>query len=129
MADSINPNNNKTANLLPRFYRTDSNKKFTQATVDQLVQQGTVKKINGFIGRKNAKAATADDIFIKAVTPDRQNYQLEPGLVIKDTLDNVSFFKDYQDYINQLTVLGSNTKNHSKITRVYFNLMNPFVFW
>jgi hypothetical protein len=130
MADSINPNNkNQSANFLPRFYRTDSNKKFTQATVDQLIQNGTVKKINGFIGRQNAKASTADDIFINAVTPNRQNYQLEPGLVVKDTLDNVTFFKDYQDYINQLTVFGSNTKNHSVVNEQEFYSWDPHIDW
>jgi hypothetical protein len=58
MADSTNPTANKSlaSNLLPRFYRTDSNKKFLQATVDQLIQPGTVKKVNGFVGRKTAKA-------------------------------------------------------------------------
>ena len=28
----------RTAKLLPRFYRTESNKKFVQATLDQLTQ-------------------------------------------------------------------------------------------
>jgi hypothetical protein len=78
MADSINPNanNNYSANFLPRFYRTDTNKKFLQATLDQLIQPGTVKKLNGFVGRQNAKATTGDDIFITAVDSNRQNYQL-----------------------------------------------------
>ena len=41
----------ESANLLPRIFRTDSNKKFLQATLDQLTQPGTVKKVNGYIGR------------------------------------------------------------------------------
>ena len=73
MADSINPNNSKTSNFLPRFYRSDTNKKFTQATLDQLVQPGTVNKVNGYIGRQNAKASSGPDIFVEAVSKDRQD--------------------------------------------------------
>ena len=53
----------RTAKLLPRYYRTESNKKFIQATLDQLTQSGTVKKLNGYIGRQNAKAVTGNDVF------------------------------------------------------------------
>ena len=38
--------NRDSANLLPRIFRTDSNKKFLQATLDQLTQPGAVKKVN-----------------------------------------------------------------------------------
>ena len=131
MADSINPNanNNYSANFLPRFYRTDTNKKFLQATLDQLIQPGTVKKLNGFVGRQNAKATTGDDIFITAVDSNRQNYQLEPGLVVNDTLDNTTFFKDYQDYINQLGVFGGNTTNHARINDQEFYSWDPHIDW
>ena len=129
MADSINPNNNKTSNFLPRFYRSDTNKKFTQATLDQLVQPGTVNKINGYIGRRNAKASTGADIFVDAVTKSRQDYQLEPGLVVRDSLDNVTFFKDYQDYINQLEVFGADVSNHSRINKEEFYSWDPHIDW
>ena len=90
MADSINPYEGKisSSNFLPRFYKTDTNKKFLQATLDQLIVQGTVKKINGYVGRQNSKATLGKDIFLAAPTNSRQNYQLEPGMVIKDTLGN-----------------------------------------
>ena len=131
MADSINPNanNNYSANFLPRFYRTDTNKKFLQATLDQLIQPGTVKKLNGFVGRQNAKATTGDDIFITAVDSNRQNYQLEPGLVVNDTLGNTTFFKDYQDYINQLGVFGSNVSNHARLNEQEFYSWDPHIDW
>ena len=122
MADSIDPNANggRSSNFLPKFFQSDSNKKFLQATVDQLVQPGTVNKINGFIGRQNAKASTGDDIFLAAANSFRQHYQLEPGLVVNDDLGNNTFFKDYQDYINQLDVFGSNVSNHSRINKQEF---------
>ena len=131
MADSINPNanTNGSANFLPRFYRTDANKKFLQSTLDQLIQPGTVKKVNGFVGRKNAKATTSADIFVDATDANRKNYQLEPGIVINDSLDNVTFFKDYIDYINQLGVFGANTSNHARINEQEFYSWDPHIDW
>lgn len=131
MADSINPTGgkNKSSDFLPRIYRSDANKKFLQATVDQLVQPGTVKRVNGFIGRQNAKATTGSDIFLKAASKDRQDYQLEPGLVIKDTLGNTTFFKDYQDYINQLSIFGGNVKNHARLNSQEFYSWDPHIDW
>ena len=129
MADSINANGINSSNFLPRVYRSDANKKFIQATVDQLVQPGTVKKINGYVGRQNSKATTGDDIFISTISDARKNYQLEPGLTIKDNLDNVTFFKDYQDYINQLGVFGANVQNHSKLSKQEFYSWNPHIDW
>ncbi len=131
MADNTNPNGGKTSSseLLPKYYRTDSNKKFLQATIDQLIQPGTVKKVNGYVGRKNSKSTTGSDIFVNAPTTSRQNYQLEPGLVIKDNLDNTTFFKDYQDYINQLGVFGANVKNHARLNEQEFYSWDPHINW
>jgi hypothetical protein len=131
MADSINPYEGKitASNFLPRFYKTDTNKKFLQATLDQLIVNGTVKKVNGYIGRQNSKATVGSDIFLKTPTTTRQNYQLEPGMVIKDTLGNTTFFKDYQDYINQLGVFGANTDNHARINKQEFYSWDPHINW
>ena len=122
MVDSVNPNsgNATSSDFLPKFYQTDANKKFLQATVEQLTRPGTVNKINGFIGRENAKATTGNDIFITAPTTDRQNYQLEPGFIVNDKLGNTTFFKDYADYINQIGVFGGNTSNHARLNKQEF---------
>lgn len=37
-------NSDNTANFLPAYYRSDSNKKFLHATINQLTQPGVVKK-------------------------------------------------------------------------------------
>ena len=131
MTNEINPflDKNISANFLPRFYRTDTNKKFLQATVDQLIQPGTVQKINGFIGQQNSKATKSNDVFIESTSTTRQNYQLEPSLVIKDELNNTKFFKDYQDYINQLEILGANVSNHARLNNQEFYSWNPHICW
>lgn len=119
----------RTARLLPRFYRTEPNKKLLQATIDQLTQSGTVKRYNGFIGRQNAKAVTGSDVFIQEPLKDRQDYQLEPALVSKDVLGNVTFFKDYIDYINTVDVLGGRNNNHERLNKQEFYSWNPHIDW
>ena len=130
MANSVNSNlNNISASLLPGIYRTDTNNKFLQSTVEQLTQRGTVSKINGFIGRQNAKATSGNDVFIEAADSTRQNYQLEPSMVINDQQGNNIFFKDYQDYINQLKVFGSDVSNHSRLNRSEIYSWDPHIDW
>jgi hypothetical protein len=131
MADSKNPNgtNSVASTLLPNFYKTDANKKFLQATIEQLVQPGTVQKVNGYIGRKNAKAAKSNDVYVEAADSVRQNYQLEPGFVIQDTLGNTTFFKDYIDYINQLSVFGGDVSKHPRINSQEFYSWDPHINW
>ena len=131
MADRTNPSASKnlSSTLLPNFYRTDTNKKFLEATIEQLTQAGTVKKINGFIGRKNSKATQGKDVFIDTIDSNRMNYQLEPAIVIDDELGNTNFYKDYIDYINQLSVFGADVSNHDKLNRQEFYSWNPHINW
>lgn len=119
----------ETSNLLPRFYRTKDNKKFLQGTLDQLVQPGTVKKISGYIGRESAKATNSTDIFLAAADKSRQDYQLEPAAVVKDYLGNTTFFKDYIDHINTISVFDGNVDNHTRINRQEFYSWNPHIDW
>jgi len=119
----------ESANLLPRIFRTDSNKKFLQATLDQLTQPGTVKKVNGYIGRQTAKAVTSADIFVTAADTIRQNYQLEPAAVIQDYLGNTNFYKDYIDHINHIDVSGGNVQNHERVNSQVSYSWNPHMNW
>ena len=118
-----------SSDLLPRFYRSDSNKKFLKSTVDQLIQPGTVKKINGYIGRQSSKSATASDLFLTAADKERQDYQLEPASVIQDYLGNTLFYKDYVDHINHIDVFGGNVANLERVDRQEFYSWNPHIDW
>lgn len=119
----------KSSDLLPRFYRTDANKKFLFSTLDQLIRPGTVKKVSGYIGRADAKSVKSDDIFINAANKIRQDYQLEPAAVIQDRFGNVDFFKDYIDHLGHVDVLNGNTLNHSRLNQQEFYSWNPHINW
>ena len=122
-------NQRTSSDLLPRFFRTEANKKFLQATLDQLIQPGVAEKLNSYYGRKTAKSFVPGDNYIIDVNNDRQNYQLEPATVIKDNLDNVTFYKDYNDYINQLSNFGANVDDHSRLNSQESYAWNPNIDW
>ena len=119
----------KSVDLLPKYYRTNANKKFLAATLDQLISPGTVKKLNGYIGRQYAKSTAADDIFLAAADSVRQNYQFEPSLVIQDRFNNLKFHKDYIDHINHIAVFGGIVNNHERLNQQEFYSWNPHIDW
>ena len=119
----------ESASHLPRYYRTPANKKFLSSTLDQLIQPGVAEKLNGYVGRKSAKAYSVKDNYISDVSADRENYQFEPASVVKDNLGNITFYKDYNDYINQLTSFNKGTEDHSILNQQEYYAWNPHVDW
>jgi len=119
----------KSANHLPRYFRTDVNNKFLSSTLDQLIQPGTAEKLNGYIGRNAAKGYKSGDNYIGDVSKSREDYQLEPVALIKDELDNVNFYADYNDYINQIRNLDGNVDNHSVLNAQEYYAWNPHIDW
>ena len=106
----------KTIQFLPEVFRTDTNRKFLNATVDQLVSEPNLKKVNGYIGRKLAPSYKNTDSYIEEPTSDRQNYQLEPGIIIRNsTTDQIEFASTYTDIINKIGYYGGLTNRHTRL--------------
>ena len=114
---------------LPRYFRTTPNEKFLSSTLDQFMQPGVAEKLSGYYGRKTAKSFKIDDNYVGDVSAARENYQLEPACVIKDTLDNVTFYKDYNDFMNQLTSFSGATTDHSIVNKQEFYSWDPHIDW
>jgi len=106
----------KTVQFLPDIFRTDTNRKFLNATLDQLVSEPNFKKINGYIGRKLSPSYKNTDSFIEEGSADRQNYQLEPSVIIKDPVtDSIDFITTYADILNKVKYYGGLPNNHSRL--------------
>jgi len=114
---------------LPRYFRTDTNKKFLSATLDQLLSPGVAEKISAYYGRRIAKARQADDNYVEDVSTARENYQFEPATIVKDELDNVTFYKDYNDYKNQLKAFGGTVSNDDVLNRQEYYSWSPKINW
>ena len=59
-----NQSKRTSADHLPKYFRTESNKKFLSATLDQLLNPGVAEKISAYYGRRIAKARVASDNYI-----------------------------------------------------------------
>lgn len=118
-----------SVNFLPKYFRTDTNKKFLGSTIDQMIAPGVVEKIDAFAGRRYSKATTSADTYLSDVSASRENYQFEPAIVYKNELDNVEFFKDYNDYIGQLSNFKGTVSNHSLLNSQEFYAWDPHVCW
>lgn len=116
----------KTHQFLPEIFQTETNKKFLNATLDQLVNEPALKKINGYIGRKLAPSYKTTDSYIEETSTDRQNYQLEPSLIIKNSVtDEIEFATTYTDIINKIKYYGGLTDKHSRLFDNEYYTYNP----
>tara|TARA_B100002019_G_scaffold85266_1_gene73780 strand:- start:11138 stop:26881 length:15744 start_codon:yes stop_codon:yes gene_type:complete len=119
----------RSANHLPKYFRTEFNNKFLNATLDQMLQPGVAEKINAYYGRKVSKAFNQSDNYVGDFTTERENYQLEPVSVIKDNLGNVNFYADYNDFINKTKIVGGSTEDHSVLNSQETYAWNPHIDW
>jgi hypothetical protein len=117
----------KTIKFLPSIFQTDINDKFLSATLDQLVSEPNLKTIHGYIGRKFAPTYKSGDSYIIENTVERQNYQLEPSIVVRDEQQNVTFFSSYVDLLNKLKYYGGLTNNHSRLFGNEYYSFDPHV--
>ena len=116
----------KTLQFLPEIFKTDTNKKFLNATTDQLISEPNLIKINGYIGRKLAPSYKTSDSYITEPTKDRQDYQLEPSIIIKNpTTNNLLFATTYTDIINKIAYYGGLVDNHSRLFENEFYSYDP----
>lgn len=122
-------NKRSSADFLPRYFRTGTNQKFLGATIDQLISEGEVDKVNAFIGRRNTRSRVSADRYLEDVSTEREAYQLSPSLVIKDNLENVTFFKDYNDYINQIKFFNNENPDHNHLNSQEMYSWNPHIDW
>ena len=127
-ADSSQPR--KSVNHLPKYFRTEYNQKFLSTTLDQMIQPGKVEQLNGFYGRRTARAFDYNkDIYVKDITQERQDYQLEPVIVQKDELNNLNYYADYVDFINSLKIRNGSVVDHNVINGQEYYAWNPHIDW
>ena len=124
----------RTVAQLPAYYRTDANERFLSSTVDQLIQPGSLERLDGYVGRQYAYTRKTTDSYITATNEARTNYQLEPAVTYTDRdtssinpEDQVKFSATYDDYINQIAYFGGKTDNHDRLNREYVYAWNPAI--
>jgi len=121
----------KSLDLLPVIFRTDANNRFLSGTIDQLIQQPKLKKIDGFIGERtvtNFNPETDSYINSNLEKSFRTDYEVEPGIVTRNAItDNVEFAKSYEDILNSLKFYGSDVSNQDRLFKQQSYTWNPHI--
>lgn len=121
----------KTIDLLPVYFRTDSNEKFLSGTIDQLIQQPSLKKVDGFIGsRYVTNFNPTKDSYLNIADTIRSQYELEPSVVLRNAItDQVEYVKTYEDILNAIAYFGGNTDNQNRLFKQQSYSWNPHINW
>lgn len=118
----------RSVDFLPEIFQTTTNKQFLAATLDQLIQEPQYTKIQGFVGRRVGPGVNPNDEYIKETTDVRTNYQLEPGVILKE--ENSSEVKDaitYPGITDALNLAGAITDDSGRLYTSEYYTWDPFV--
>jgi hypothetical protein len=118
---------NRSVNLLPEIYKTNTNKEFLNSTLDQLTQEPKLKQTQGFIGRTFGKGVESDDVYIIEPTNERVNYQLEPGIITKDENANINEAITYPEILDALNTKGANVSRHDRLFSSQIYSWSPLI--
>lgn len=114
----------RSVQLLPEIFQTDTNKRFLAATLDQLVQEPELQKIQGFVGRK--KIAKPGE-YISEPELAREQYQLEPAVVVSDENGDAIRAVTYPEVLDALQNMGATVTNHRRLFDSEFYSFAPLV--
>jgi len=118
----------RTVDFLPEIFQTPTNKQFLAATLDQLVQEPKFKKTQGYVGRKIGPGVNADDRYVIEPTASRNDYQLEPGVIIKKTdSDAIKDAITYPGISDVLSTQGAFTENSDRLYTSEYYAWDPLV--
>ena len=120
----------RSSDLLPGYLRTDKNTKFLASTLDQLIQQPQLERIGGFMGsRLSPNYDPTKDNYIDSGSKLRNAYQLEPGLIVKDSQKNITMSLGYDDLINELENNNAGVSNLSNLFQPSSYSYDPKIDW
>ena len=118
----------KSLDFLPKVFQSNTNRRFLNATMDQLLQEPNLDRLYGYVGRQDLSPAfQKGDAYVQETDSYSQFYQLEPGLVINKRVFNTNNFKvdnafNYVDLLNAITLGGGITNDHSRLfANEYYN--------
>ena len=106
---------NRSVDLLPEIFKTDTNKEFLSSTLDQLTQQPKLRQTQGFVGRKFGVGVESDDSYVVEPTVERANYQLEPSVIFTDDENAIENAITYPELLDALKTKGADVSRHDRL--------------
>ena len=118
----------KTLNFLPEVFRTETNAQFFAATLDQLVAEPDLRRVEGYIGAKYGYSVNPKDVYVFEPTQERTDYQLDPSVIfLKPDTQTAKDFISYPGMVNALKNQGAITDNNSRLFENEFYSWDSFV--
>jgi hypothetical protein len=117
----------RTVDLLPEIFRTDVNRQFLGATLDQLTQEPNLKRTQGYVGRRYGPGVNPADNYVVEPTAVRTDYQLEPGVAfLKPETNIVLDAITYPGIIDALNLQGAQTTRQDVLFESESYSWDPF---
>lgn len=114
MADK--PNQTNFVKYLPTVFQTTTEKKFFDATFDQVFSKADNELLYAYLGRREGGLYNpVSDYYVPEPTKNRTWWQLEATAFARDTdntKDNIFF---YDDLLNKINYYGGNTQNQNRL--------------
>jgi hypothetical protein len=119
----------RSVDFLPEIFQTSTNRQVLSATLDQLIQEPKLKRIQGFVGRKVGPGVQPADSYIAEPTATRTNYQLEPGVIQTDPTNTQKVVDaiTYPGINDALSLQGAITTNADQLYTSEYYSWDPFV--
>jgi hypothetical protein len=118
----------RSVDFLPEIFQTPVNKQFLGATLDQLIQEPSFQKTQGFVGRRVGPGVNANDRYVIEPTKSRNEYQLEPGVIgIEPESSNIRDAITYPGIGDALKLQGAFTDNANRLYTSDYYTWDPFV--
>jgi len=119
----------RTVDFLPEIFQTPVNRQFLSATLDQLVQEPSFKKTQGYVGRKVGPGVNPADKYVIEPTKSRNDYQLEPGVIEidPDNSKNIIDAITYPGITDALKLQGADTSKADRLYTSEYYAFDPFV--
>ena len=117
----------KSVDKLPTPFKTDLNKKWLDATFDQMISKGDMEHVDAYVGNTSGKSLTRyDDNYLNTNSTAQQ---LEPGIVTTDELGNVTHTIAISDVANNVAMnfdqYGYNAAYNSNLYRYSCSILIP----
>ena len=118
----------KGTEFLPRYLRSDINKKFLDATIDQLISNDSTRRINNFFGSKSGLVNNpVQNFYDNSNDKLKEDYRFRPGIVSNNDDNTTTVHMSYDDILNRLNFLGGDTTNHDRLFQDVNYVWRPIV--
>jgi hypothetical protein len=119
----------RSVDFLPEIFQTSTNRQVLSATLDQLVQEPKIKKIQGFVGAELALESMPNDKYIteQTATESTINLNLESYFKTADDSNKIQDAITYPGITDALELQGALVNNADRLYTSEYYAWDPFV--